>query len=326
MRLPAQVRVRPKLTRSRRRAALSTGKGKGVSAQQTVDGMISQLTHLALARRFRWLIVGTYVLLTVENVFTVLTPWLVGRIIDGLLAGEYRNLMVFYGVAFLAVIVGMVRRMFDTRAYGHIYRVTAAEMAAHENAANRPVSAVSARVAFVKEFTDFFEIMLPTAMMSIVMLLGAMIMLSFLSMYLCAATLVAAGCVTLVFYFSRNAIGALNTLMNDETERQVEILETRRHAGISAHFQSIVGWRVALSDIEARNFGAVFLLTLGLTGLAAFIMIVIEDKSEGQVFAAITYVIQFSQSVVILPYAYQQFIRTNEMSGRLTMATPDWDA
>ena len=47
-------------------------------------------------------------------------------------------------------------------------------------------------------------------------------------------------------------------------------------------------------------------------------MIGVERESEGQVFAAITYVIQFSQSVTVLPYAFQQFVRTSEISGRLS--------
>ncbi len=76
-------------------------------------------------------------------------------------------------------------------------------------------------------------------------------------------------------------------------------------------------WRVLLSDIEARNFGAAFAFTILLTAFAAWVLIVVEDNTEGQVFAALTYVLQFSQSVVVLPYTYQEFVRTREIGRRL---------
>ena len=283
-------------------------------ATQTLGG---GLTHFSIAKRYRFAIAGTLILLAFENVFTVLEPFLLGRVIDGLIARDYANLWIFLAAALTALAIGVLRRVYDTRVYGRIYRETATETVARENEAGRAVTQVVARVNFVKEFADFFEQMLPAALMSAIMLVGAVIMMAVLSPLLCIATLGVTVLVAAIFLLSRRRLTFLNAQFNDEMERQVDVLVTRDATQVGAHFSSLVRWRIALSDLEARNFGGVFLLTFLLTALAAFIMIVVEDKTEGQVFAALTYVLQFSQSVIILPYTYQQYIRTNEISARL---------
>lgn len=106
-------------------------------------------------------------------------------------------------------------------------------------------------------------------------------------------------------------------MLNDEMERQVDILAARQRAGAQNHFAAIARWRIRLSDLEARNFGLVFLLTTALTAGAAYILVIIEQKSVGEIFAALTYVLQFGEAVVMLPYTYQQFLRTREISARL---------
>lgn len=286
----------------------------------------AQLSHSGVARRHWKIIAATISLLALENVLRVLEPWLLGRAIDGLIAREYTNLWVFIALSLAALAVGVLRRLYDTRAYGRIFRIAATETAARDANVERPVSQTAARIGFVQEFADFFEQMLPAALMSLVTLAGAIVILSILSPLLCAATVGVTLPVAAIFALSRRRMTHLNTMLNDESERQVDILTRRNAEMASAHFSSIVRWRIALSDLEARNFGGVFLLTILLTALAAFIMIIVEDKSEGQVFAALTYVLQFSESVVILPYTYQHYVRTREISARLEAPAPSHES
>lgn len=279
--------------------------------------MSGPITHRAILRRYRAGIAVTLLLLAAENVLNVLEPYLLGRAIDGLIAGSYSGLFVFLGLAGAALAIGIARRMYDTRLYGRIYREAAVETIERENAGNASVAQMSARAGFVQEFTDFFEIYFPAALMSGFTLAGSVVMLGVISFRLLAATLLAGLLAGLVFYFSRTRIRSLNASLNDEMEKQVDVLTSRDSAQTRRHFSSIVSWRILLSDLEARNFGAVFAYTILLTALAAYILIAVEDATEGEVFAALTYVLQFSQAVIVLPYTYQQFIRTSEISARL---------
>jgi len=265
-------------------------------------------------------------LLAIENLFSVLEPWLLGRAIDGLIAREYLGLAVFLAASNAALGIAIVRRRYDTRVYGRIFAENALEAVERDHASGREAGQVTARVSFVKEFADFFELMLPAAVASAAALAGAVLMLAVISPMLCAATVASALAIGAIFWFSRGRMEILNSSLNDEMERQVAVLATREAPRVAAHLSSLVRWRVLLSDIEARNFGAAFAFTILLTAAAAWILIVVEDNTEGQVFAALTYVLQFSQSVIVLPYTYQEFVRTREIAARLgTGAGPQGD-
>lgn len=287
--------------------------------------MSDPISHRAVLRRYKFGIAATLILLAAENLLNVLEPYILGKAIDGLIAGSHRGLFIFISLAGLALSIGTARRLYDTRLYGRIYRETAAETVDRECAADAPVARMAARAGFVYEFTQFFELYLPAALMSAFTLAGSVAMLGIISPRLLAATLAAGAVAALTFYFSRNRIHLLNASLNDEMERQVDILERRNRAQTTQHFSSIVSWRILLSDLEAKNFGVIFAATIALTAAAAFILIKVENASEGEVFAALTYVLQFSQSVIVLPLTYQQFIRTSEISARLGGEGPPAD-
>lgn len=284
----------------------------GPEAPQHAD-----LTHAAIAKRYAPSIAGTMGLLLVENLIEAVTPLFLGRAIDGLVAQTYAGLWIFLALAVAGLAVAIARRLYDTRVYARIYRETASEVVEKENSKQAEVTRVTARANFVSEFVDFFEIYLPLALTSFFGLAGSVVMLAFISppLALCAGLVGAA--MALVFFVSSPRIRKLNAMLNDEMERQVDILSARQKAGIQGHFRALARWRIRLSDLEARNFSIVFLLTIVLTAGAAYILVAIEKKSVGEVFAALTYVLQFSQAVIMLPYTYQQFLRTREISARL---------
>lgn len=281
----------------------------------------SGLSHARLLARYRWPILGTFALLIVENGLDLAIPYLLGLAIDGLIAGRLDQwyLYVGAGVAILTVAVG--RRLYDTRVYARIYREVGDETAGRELARGAGIAQVSARVGFVRDFSNFFEIMLPMALVSAFTLVGSVAMLTFISPRLGLATLGVAALAGLIFALSRRRIHALNASLNDEMEQQVDLLgaDPPRRA---AHFRALAAWRIALSDLEARNFGLVQLFTTLLVAGALVQLIWYDRASEGQVFAALTYLLQFTQAAIILPYTYQEFVRTREIGQRLSGAAP----
>ncbi|GGD16663.1 ABC transporter six-transmembrane domain-containing protein [Aquisalinus flavus] len=281
------------------------------------------LSHAGIVKRYRWAIAGTLALLALENLFTVIEPWLLGRAIDSLIGDSFLGIVIYLAAAIIALALGVSRRLYDTRIYGRIYRESAGDVVERQIANAKPTAQTAAHVSFVQEFVDFFEHMLPAAIVSIFMLLGSVVMMAIISPLLCLGTIVVAGLISAIFGLSARRINSLNTGLNDEAERQVDILEARDILAVRSHFFSLVRWRIQLSDLEARNFGGVFLLTFILTAFAVWVLVSAGDKSTGEIFAALSYVLQFSQSVIILPYTYQQFLRTSEIGTRLSRASPD---
>lgn len=275
------------------------------------------LSHATLLGRYRWPITGTLLLLVVENGLDLANPYLLGLAIDGLIAGRLDHWYLYVGAGVGMLAVAVARRRYDTRVYARIYREVGDETAGRELARGAGIAQISARVNFVRDFTDFFEIMLPMALVSAFTLIGTVAMLTLISPRLGLGALGVAALAALVFTFSRARIQTLNGGLNDEMERQVDLLGAAPPER-AAHFRSLAAWRIALSDLEARNFGLVQLGTTLLVASALVQLIWYDRASEGQVFAALTYLLQFTQAAVILPYTYQEFLRTREIGRRLS--------
>jgi ABC-type bacteriocin/lantibiotic exporter with double-glycine peptidase domain len=281
------------------------------------EGATEEFTPLSIARRNRLAVGGTLAFLAIENIVVVLEPYLLGRAIDGLVAKSFIGLWIFVAVASAGLAIGVLRRAYDTRVYGRIFREVASDVVARENEKDAPVAQVTARANFVNDVTQFYELYLPAAIVSFVTLLGAIVMLAVIAPLLCLGAIAVAATVGAVFFLSRKRIDALNKGLNDEMERQVELLARRDWGIAQTHFAALVSWRVRLSDLEARNFGLTQFATIVLTALAIVVLMVWQEQTVGAVFAALTYILQFTQAIVILPYTYQQYLRTSEIGARL---------
>ncbi|MEM7514261.1 MAG: hypothetical protein AAF388_25270, partial [Bacteroidota bacterium] len=85
---------------------------------------------------------------------------------------------------------------------------------------------------------------------------------------------------------------------------------------LKGHLAKLMKWNVKLSDLETLNFAIVWLLITALLILA--IWWAVQNGNVGFVFALVMYVFQYAESVVTLPYFYQQWLRLQEISERLS--------
>ena len=114
-----------------------------------------------LFSRYKWRLLFTYALFTLENVLRLAQPLLLGWAINDLLQGRY------WGVGYLAIghvaHMGMrvFRQMYDTRVFTHIYAERATELVSEQRGAGVEVSKVAARSTLARQFVDFFELHVP---------------------------------------------------------------------------------------------------------------------------------------------------------------------
>ena len=275
------------------------------------------ITHGQLFRQ-NWLkISGTFSLLTLENGLTLIEPLVLGLAINGLIEKDWTGFAILAGVMFASLIVGILRRLYDTRVYAGIYAKVGADLVEREQAKNAPISQVSARANLIREVVDFFENELPIALTAGISLFGSVIMIAFLNGRVFWVTLGACLGVTAIFAIASPHIKRLNKAMNDEIEQQVAIFESREKARQRSHFKTLARWQISLSDLESRNFGLTYVLIIIVTLYGLYDGLMRLDAPIGTVFALMTYLLQFAEGVVILPYTYQQLLRTQEITDRV---------
>ena len=271
----------------------------------------------SIFKQYKWKISLTFLLLVLENIAKVLQPLVLGIAINDLINGKNDGLWLFcilYGAGF---IIGTIRRYYDTRAYTSIYTNVASEIAEIQNEKEVPVSAIAARSALVKELIDFFEHDITQAFTSTISVIGALIMLALFDWWIFAGCLISIVLIVIIYSMSSKRIYNYNIGLNDELEHRIDILEARKQPGIFNHFKNIARWLVKMSDLETINFSIIEVILFVLAIFALYASASAVNATAGSIFSVLTYVLEFSTGVFMLPIIFQQLIRLREISSRL---------
>ena len=271
----------------------------------------------SLLVRFKWRVSITLGLVIAEAVVSLLFPLLIGLAINGLLEKSYTGLIHLMLAGVAELVLGSLRRFYDTRAYSGIYQIIAAEMVSKEHEVNGSLSRISARTGLLTEFVEFLENQLPSLLASIIGLLGVLVIIFTLSQPVFTGCLLLFGLMSAVYLLTGKLNFKLNKHYNDELERQVDVLGARDNRGIRQHFRRLMAWNIKLSDLETINFSIIWLGIIGLLVYAPVILIEKGMLSYGLVFSVLMYVFQYIESLDILPFHIQQLIRLQEISRRL---------
>ena len=270
-------------------------------------------TLTGIWQTYRLKISGTLSLLMVERVLGVAVPFVMGLAINDLIDGHLRGVWLFIGLEVSALLVGTIRRLYDTRVYAGIYTDIADHTAQRLDI---DVSRRAARLGLARELVDFFEWELPELVAALVGIIGAFAMLLYMLPVIGGMSVIVATIVFTIFVISRGRMFNLNKLLNNELERQVTMLEKEKDFSRKRHLSRLARWRIHLSDLEATNF-AIAELFLSALIIGAIVITVRAGLSVGEVFAVMTYLIGLAQNLVILPWTYQQSIRAGEIGGRI---------
>lgn len=289
-----------------------------MSADPLTQSPPEAINHGTIFKRFWPQISGTFALLTVENVLGVAEPLVLGIAINRLVEQDWTGLTWLAALELTFIIVGIVRRMYDTRVYTRIYAKVGSDLVAREQAKGSPITQVNARADLIKEVVDFFEQILPLSLTAGFTLIGSLVMIAFLDFRVFVVATVATVLTGLVFWIASKRIHTLNKALNNQYERQIEVFERMRASSRDRHFRRLAMWQVRLSDLESLNFGLTYLFLIAAMLFGIYDAVTRLDAPIGTVFALMTYLFQFVQSVVALPITYQQGIRTSEITQRVS--------
>lgn len=273
-----------------------------------------------LIRRFWRRAALTWILVLLDAAALVAIPVAIGWAVDGLLNGSWAGVFKLSGLCFALLIFGAGRRFYDTRIYTKIYSTVADEVVEAERQKGSPLSAVSARVSLFREFVDFLEGSIPSLLNEFIGLFGTLAILLLIDLRVFFACLGAATFTLAVYWLNEGRIFRLNQGMNDETEREVAVLESGDRPAVRSHFQLLARWQIRMSDLDTLNYS---LIWLALSGVLIYTVVVVASSGTatiGQVVSAVMYVFGFMEAVLVFPLYYAQLIRLREISGRL--ATP----
>jgi len=271
----------------------------------------------SLLLRFRWKILFTFALVTLEALTGILFPLLIGIAIDGLLEDSFDGILYLSIAGAAALIVGSARRFYDTRIYSGIYCRITPEMIQNETNKDASVSRISARTGLLTEFVEFLENSMPEMINALISVVGILAIIATLNIDVFFACLSIPGLIVFIYTITGKFNYKLNTKYNNQLEKQVDVLTARDSIAIKSFYQELMRWNIKLSDLETINY---FVIWVGVIAVFIYTPITVIGAgilSYGLVFSIIMYVFNYAGSIVSFPLFIQQVIRLKEISARL---------
>ena len=266
-------------------------------------------------RLFKSRIGITWFLVLLENTMPALVPLFIGLAIDGLLSGESGALIKLGLVLITLTVLVVIRRFYDTRAYGRIRIALAREVdLRHEQ---EPVSTRNARLDMAREIVDFLEENVPTLITAIVQIGVALIVLWQFDAALATAAIALIIGMSLLYMLFHSRFYQLNSALNSQMERQVGVLEQGKRKGLATHLRLLNIYEIRLSDTEAVVYGLIFLLTAGFIIFNLWLCASLPNMTTGKIFSVISYSWEYAEATFMLPVTLQSLTRLNEITSRL---------
>jgi hypothetical protein len=270
----------------------------------------------AIFKAFWGRILTTWAIVSLENVLIAMIPFLIGLSIDGLLAGRYDELILMLIVLVALGLVAVLRRVFDTRAYGAIrVDLGAAVNAAHPGL---DLSSRNARLTMSRELVDFLELETPELITSCIQIAVSLIVLAYFHPALGLSSVCIVVAMISVYALFHKRFFRLNSALNSAVERQVETLGSHRKSALIDYLQSVKRTEISLSDTEAILYGGIFLMQIAYIAVNLIIGTQLPDLTAGRVFSIATYSWEFVEAALALPLALQRWSRLSEISRRIS--------
>lgn len=305
--------------------AVSTAEGQRRLVSSALDS--EQPAHanlsgpgLSLAGVFaenRGRILATYGLFLIENLLRLAQPMALGWAINDLLDGDLAGLFVLIGQHVGHLVVGLVRQVYDTRAFTAIYTDVVTRTIERQRQCGVDLSRISARAVLSREFVDFFEQSMPMLIRATFSIVGSLILLlwyDWMTAAICLALLLPAACLSRVYSkWTRR----LSSGLHDEMEQEVDAVRSGDSERIREHFESVGWWRIQLSNAEAANFGIMESFVLATIVLVLLRMCEIPDVKAGDIFAVFRYLMVMLVGLDQIPRLVQRLSKVRDVGARI---------
>lgn len=276
------------------------------------------MTLKTIFKQFKWSISLTTGLVVLEACLFLLFPLFIGYGIDGILADSYSGLFYLGLLGISGLLVGTLRRFYDTRVYSRIFKELSLKTV--KNSEKTATSILSARIGMLRELVDFFERSFPQIINSAIGLVGTIIILYSFNFNIFLACLVLLFFTILIFGLSTKKTVHYNTEYNNVIEQQVDTIERRNIVEIDGLMKKVIKWDIKLSDLETINFTLIWIAIISLLIYAIVASVSEPAVKYGAVFSVVMYVFQFSEQSIALPLFYQEWLRLGEISERLSQS------
>ena len=278
-----------------------------------------------LMMSFKYRLVFTYSLFSLEMLGGLLRFYFFGEAINDLIKGSYYGLIVLTLVHLAYLIIGTIRHMYDTRTYSAIYTSLVTKFLSRKYN-KTDISKLTAHSTLAREFVDFLEHDLVYVIEAAYNILGSLIILFFYDKTIVVICLSIMIPVIIISMLYGKKMLRLNKNKNDELEKQVDIISAGNNTSIQHHYNNLRKWQVRISDKEAWNFGFMEIMVLLVIAVSLIASKNLHSPTvmAGSLFGIYSYILKFASGLDTIPYTLERLSSLSDITRRIELVADDF--
>jgi ABC-type multidrug transport system fused ATPase/permease subunit len=276
------------------------------------------MTKLTAIFKENWgSILFSYFLFSMQSIFILIYPKVLGESIDHLIAKDYSFMFYLVLTFFGMMIFNYFSRVYDTIVFSRIYRRFASIETSKQFDNNIETTKINGRLTLMSSIVNFFERDMVSILNAAFGLIGSIYFISLVDATL-VPYLIFSGVLTLIisYYFSPK-IALITKDSNDISEEQTDIINQRKISLVNNLLRRKQSLSVKLSNLDAKFFFLIQFIAYGTVTALLTYYVVFNNVSVGSVFSTYRYLFDFVVSVSILPHIIISFINIKDVIKRL---------
>ena len=262
-------------------------------------------------------ILFSYFLFSMQSIFMLIYPKVLGESIDHLIAKDYSFIVYLLLTFFGLMVFNYISRVYDTIVFSRIYRRFASIETNKQFENNVETTKINARLNLMGSVVSFFEKDMLSILYALFGLFGSIYFISLVDATL-IPFLILSGILTLVvsYYFSPK-IAEITKDSNDISEEQTELINQRKISLVNNLLKRRQTLSIKLSNLDAKFFFLIQFIAYGTVTALLTYYVVYNQVTVGSVFSTYRYLFDFVAAVSILPQIIISFINIKDVIKRL---------
>ena len=259
----------------------------------------------------------SYFLFSMQSIFMLIYPKVLGESIDHLIAKDY-SFVIYLLLTFLGLMVfNYISRIYDTIVFSKIYRRFASIETSNQFDNNVETTKINARLSLMASVVSFFEKDMLSILYAAFGLLGSIYFISLVDATLIPFLIISGALTLFVSYYFSPKIAEITKASNDISEEQTEIINHRKISLVNNLLRRRQMLSINLSNLDAKFFFLIQFIAYGTVTALLTYYVVFNTVSVGSVFSTYRYLFDFVAAVSILPQIIISFINIKDVIRRL---------
>lgn len=270
---------------------------------------------LSIAKEYKYQLLLIYFYMFVAQSLFLLEPYVLGKMIDGLINKNYFWLVCFLGISLFENFFIYRRMVFDTKIYTKIYNNIVLKYLKREKHADH--SARIARTEMSNNIINFLENDVHYYIYAILSVIGTLFFIFLDSPLTGIVVLLCILPICMIVYLLYKKIAQSTRVGHDHYEQKIEILSYNDDDRIETFFKRRRKLLIYGSTLQGKNWTALNSIKSVFLVIALVVLTHNTKISQGETVSMYAYINQFLISIMSIPVGVETFTRMKDVINRI---------